>query len=104
MKTRLIIPLLLIVTLVCGFDQPIKIVRTSTNAQVRKAEHEVFKRYKNKVAITVFNRNSLNEITAIHAQRYYPAENRLGGSCKSDNFGEMIIGPTGFSIKDYGVE
>ncbi|CCH02543.1 hypothetical protein FAES_4544 [Fibrella aestuarina BUZ 2] len=102
MKKGFFVPLLLGASLLCGFDQPIKIVRTSTDADIRAAEKKVIRRYKNKVVITVFNRNAQQEITTIKAQRYYPAENRIGGSCKSDNFGEMVIGAASFSIKDYG--
>lgn len=102
MKKGFFVPLLLGAALLCGFDQPIKIVRTSTDADIRAAEAEVVKRYKNKVVVTVFNRNAKQEITTIKAQRYYPSENRIGGSCGSDNFGEMVIGATSFSIKDQG--
>ncbi|MEZ0608883.1 hypothetical protein ACAW74_10230 [Fibrella sp. WM1] len=104
MKKGFFVPLMLGAALLFGFDQPIKIVRTSTDADIRAAEQEVVKRYKNKVVVTVFNRNAQQEITNIKAQRYYPAENQIGGSCKSDNFGEMIIGATSFSIKDYGAK
>lgn len=100
MKTRQIIPLLLVVTLLCGFDQPVKIIRTTTDAQIAEAQQEVLRRYKSKVVITVFNRNGKGEITNIKAQRYKPDGGR-GGSCESDNFGYMVIDGGGFYIEDY---
>lgn len=99
----LLLPLLLTIYLSAVGKAPDKVIRTTTDRQIKAIERQVLRQYSIKVAITVISRNDKKEITNLKAVRYDKA-GKQASSCSSDMFGALVITPDGCSIADLGYE
>ena len=77
----------------------IKVTPDFTEAQVKQAEREAAKWYKNKIEIKVVNRDAKGKIVHL-IFTIYDAEGTPNTICESDNFGLLIIRQDGCGMRD----
>ena len=80
-------------------DEPLfRVIRTSTDEQIREIEQQVLQQYGDRVEVKVITRNSKGEITNLHFVRYNKA-GKEKSSCSSENFSQLIIRKDGSTIE-----
>ncbi len=92
----------LLVFLVFSFGfivDEIKVTPNFTDEQIKQAQQEAAKWYKNKIEIKVGNRDASGKIVSL-VFTIYNAEGKPTTYCKSDNFGLLIIRQDGCGIQD----
>lgn len=100
MRLKSIFPLLVLLVFSFGFIvDDIKVTPDFTDEQVKQAEQEAAKWYKNKIEIKVINRDANGKIVNL-VFTIYDAEGKPNTYCKSDNFGLLIIRQNGCGIQD----
>jgi hypothetical protein len=98
MKNLMFVLLLFVVGSGFGFREPIiKVTRTYSDAMISEVERQVLERYGVKVEIRVTSRNQKNEITNLTFIRH-GKNGQKGGYCSIDEFGTLLITPTGCKI------